>query len=138
MALHLVLDANRKNPHPLSIQTLEGGVPEQLAVLKGTLDVLVLKALAWAPMHGFEITAWLEKRSRGTLALDDSALYQALYRLEGRGLIEAEWGVTENNRRARYYSIGAAGRSHLRRETASWVRYANTVTSILTESGSAA
>ena len=113
-------------------------MPEPLTVLKGTLDVLVLKALAWAPMHGFEITAWLEKRSRGTLALDDSALYQALYRLEGRGLIEAEWGVTQNNRRARYYSIGAAGRAHLRRETATWVRYAETVTSILTESGSAA
>ena len=110
----------------------------QLSVLKGTLDVLVLKALAWAPMHGFEITAWLEQRSRGTLALDDSALYQALYRLEGRGLIEAEWGVTENNRRARYYRIGAAGRAHLRRETATWVRYAETVTGILTDSGSAA
>lgn len=113
-------------------------MPEQLAVLKGTLDVLVLKALAWAPMHGFEITAWLEQRSHGTLALDDSALYQALYRLEGRGLIEAEWGVTENNRRARYYRLGAAGRAHLRRETASWVRYAKTVTAILTESGSPA
>lgn len=113
-------------------------MPEQLAVLKGTLDVLVLKALAWAPMHGFEITAWLEHRSRGTLALDDSALYQALYRLEGRGLIEAEWGVTENNRRARYYRLGAAGRAHLRRETASWVRYAETVTAILTESGAPA
>ena len=111
---------------------------ERLSVLKGTLDVLVLKALAWAPMHGFEITAWLEQRSRGKLALDDSALYQALYRLEGRGLIEAEWGVTENNRRARYYRIGAVGRAHLRRETATWVRYAETVTGILTESGSAA
>ena len=89
-------------------------------------------------MHGFEITAWLEQRSRGTLALDDSALYQALYRLEGRGLIGAEWGVTENNRRARYYRIGTAGRAHLRRETATWVRYAETVTGILTEPGSAA
>ena len=106
---------------------------EQLAVLKGTLDVLVLRALAWAPMHGFEITAWLEERSRGALALDDSALYQALYRLEGRGLISAEWGMTENNRRARYYSLGAAGHAHLQRETATWVRYAQTVTSILTD-----
>ena len=109
---------------------------EQLAVVKGTLDILVLKALAWGPMHGFEITAWLEKRSGGALALDDSALYQALYRLEGRGLIAAEWGVTENNRRARYYRIGASGRAHLRRETATWVRYAATVTSILTEAPS--
>ena len=112
-------------------------MPEPLAVLKGTLDVLVLKALAWGPMHGFEITAWIEERSRGALALDDSALYQALYRLEGRGLITAEWGVTENNRRARYYRIGTSGRAHLRRETATWVRYAATVTDILTEPGSA-
>lgn len=132
------LDGCPGRPHRVSIQTLEGVVPEQLSVLKGTLDVLVLKALAWAPMHGFEITAWLEQRSRGSLALDDSALYQALYRLEGRGLIEAEWGMTENNRRARYYRIGAAGRAHLRRETATWVRYAETVTGILTESASPA
>ena len=106
---------------------------DQLPVVKGTLDVLVLRALAWGPMHGFEITAWLEDRSEGAIALDDSALYQALYRLEGRGLVAAEWGVTPNNRRARYYSIGAAGRAHLRRETATWVRYADTVTRILTE-----
>jgi transcriptional regulator len=118
--------------HLRSIQTLGEVVADQLTVLKGTLDVLVLKALAWGPMHGFEITSWLEDRSRGALALDDSALYQALYRLEGRGLITAEWGVTENNRRARYYRIGAEGRSHLRRETATWVRYAETVTGILT------
>ena len=105
---------------------------DRLAVVKGTLDVLVLKALAWGPMHGFEVAAWLEQRSSGALALDDSGLYQALYRLEGRDLIVAEWGVTENNRRARYYRLTRAGRAHLTRETASWVRYADTVTAILT------
>jgi PadR family transcriptional regulator, regulatory protein PadR len=103
-----------------------------MPVLKGTLDVLVLRALTWAPMHGFEVASWLESRSGGTLELDDSGLYQALYRLEGRRLIAAEWGVTENNRRARYYRLTAAGRAHLRRETASWLRYASTVTDILT------
>ena len=103
-----------------------------LSLVKGTLDALVLKALAWAPMHGFEIMTWLEDRSAGALALDDSGLYQALYRLEGRGLVAAEWGVTDNNRRARYYRITTAGRAHLRRETAQWVRYAETVTGILT------
>ena len=107
-------------------------MPPQLTLVKGTLDALVLKALAWAPMHGFEIMTWLEERSAGALALDDSGLYQALYRLEGRGLVEAEWGVTGNSRRARYYRITAAGRTHLRRETAQWVRYAETVTGILT------
>jgi PadR family transcriptional regulator PadR len=107
-------------------------VTEPLAVMKGTLDVLVLKALAWAPMHGFEVASWLESRSAGALELDDSGLYQALYRLEAKGLITAEWGMTENNRRARYYRLAAAGRAHLRRETSSWLRYSAAVTGILT------
>jgi transcriptional regulator len=104
---------------------------ESLTVMKGTLDLLVLKALAWAPMHGFEITSWLESRSGGRLEVDDSALYQALYRMEQRGLIGAEWGVTENNRRARYYRLAAAGRTHLRTETERWFRYSETVSGIL-------
>ena len=91
-----------------------------------------VRALAWGPMHGFEVAAWLETRSRGALALDDSGLYQALYRLEGRGQVAAEWGTTENNRRARYYRLTDAGRAQLARETATWVRYAATVTEILT------
>jgi PadR family transcriptional regulator len=104
-----------------------------MALLKGTLDVLVLKALSWVPMHGFEITCWLEERSSGDLEVDDGALYQALHRLEERGLIASEWGVTGNNRRARYYKLTAAGKGHLRTETASLVRYARTVTAILEE-----
>jgi DNA-binding PadR family transcriptional regulator len=83
-------------------------------------------------MHGFEITTWLEARSGGALGVQDSALYQALHRLEARGLASAEWGVTENNQRARYYRLTRAGKSHLAAETATWVRYAETVTSILT------
>jgi len=94
--------------------------------------VLVLKGLSWGAMHGFEITSWLEAHSSGRLDVDDSALYQALHRMEERSLVEAEWGVTENNRRARYYRITPAGRAHLRAESARWVRYAETVTSILT------
>ena len=103
-----------------------------LPLLKGTLDLLVLKALTWDPMHGFGIASWLEQHSDGTLGVDDSAMYQALHRLEGRGYIEAEWGVTENNRRARYYKLTVAGRRHLRAETESWLRYTTSVTSILT------
>ncbi len=110
---------------------------DQIPLVKGTLDVLVLRALAWAPMHGFEITAWLEDRSGGALDVDDSALYQALHRMEERGLVEAEWGVTENNRRARYYRMTAAGRAHLRAETVRWLRYAETVSGILTAPRSA-
>jgi transcriptional regulator len=104
---------------------------DALPVVKGTLDVLVLKALSWAPMHGFEVTTWLEDRSGGTLDVEDSALYQAFYRLEARNLISAEWGVTENNRKARYYRITSAGRTHLRVQTAQWLRYAETVSDIL-------
>lgn len=103
-----------------------------MPVLKGTLDSLVLKALSTTPMHGFEVTRWLEARSAGALGLDDSALYQALYRMEGRGLVAAEWGTTDNNRRARYYRITPKGRAHLREQTASWLRYATVVTTILT------
>ena len=105
-----------------------------LPVVKGTLDVLVLKALTWQPMHGFEVTAWLEKRSRKRLTLEDAALYQALYRMEKRGLVAAEWGVTESNRRARYYRVTPAGRASLVKQTSQWLRYAETVTDILTES----
>jgi PadR family transcriptional regulator len=105
---------------------------DALAPVKGTLDVLVLKALSWGPMHGFEITRWLEDRSNGQLGIDDSALYQALYRMEERTLIVAEWGVTENNRRARYYRVTSAGRQYLRSESARLVRYARTLTAILT------
>ena len=107
-------------------------MPPTLPLVKGTLDILVLKALAWAPMHGFEITTWLEARSGGAIGVQDSALYQALHRLEERGYSAAEWGVTENNQRARYYKLTKAGRAHLAAETAQWVRYAETVTGILT------
>ena len=103
-----------------------------LPVVKGTLDLLALKALLGRPRHGFEVTSWIEEGSRGRLAFDDSAIYQALYRLEKRGLVEADWGVTENNRRARYYELTAAGRAHLREETERLVRYTEIVTGLLT------
>jgi PadR family transcriptional regulator PadR len=106
-------------------------VADPLPLVKGTLDVLVLKALMWTPMHGFEITSWIEARSGGALGVQDSALYQALHRMEARGLVRAEWGVTANNQQARYYRVTKAGRAHLAAETAQWVRYAETVTDIL-------
>jgi PadR family transcriptional regulator PadR len=108
-------------------------VENDLAVLKGTLDLLALKALTWRPMHGFEITRWLEARSGRRLALEDAALYQALYRMEKRGLVEAEWGVTDQNRRARYYRITVRGEQHLGERTAWWLRYAETFTELLLE-----
>lgn len=107
-------------------------MPKSLPLLRGNLDVLVLRALAWQRMHGFEIASWLDDRGNGRLELLDSALYQALYRLEERRLITAEWAITDNSRRARYYTLTTAGRAHLKAETANWIRYATTVTSILT------
>ena len=87
-----------------------------MALLKGTLDVLVLKALAWGPMHGFEIASWLDDQSGGRLLVVDAALIQSLHRMEERGLVSGEWGQTEKGRRARYYTSTAAGRAHLRAE----------------------
>jgi len=100
-------------------------------LLKGTLDVLVLKALTREPMHGFEVTRWLEQQSGGRIEVEDSALYQALYRLEERGLVEAKWGVTENNRRARYYGITKAGRRQLKEETARLAEYTAALSAVL-------
>jgi transcriptional regulator len=105
---------------------------ESLPVVKGMLDALVLRASRRAPMHGFEITEWIEERSGGALELEEAAVYQSLYRLEARGLISAEWAVTPNNRRARYYRITRKGREVLRAETQSWLRSAQAVTAVLT------
>jgi len=105
---------------------------DTLPLLKGTVDVLVLKALSWGPMHGFGIAAWLQSNSAGMLGMDDGAMYQVLHRLEGRGYIEGEWGTTENNRQAKYYSLTAAGKKHLKAETDTWLQYSKSVTSLLT------
>ncbi len=106
-------------------------MPESLPLLKGTLDLLVLKALAWQPMHGVEIIGWLEDRSGGSLGVDDGALYFALHRLEERGLVASELRLTDNNRRARYYKLCPAGRAYLRAEGAKLAEYARTLTAIL-------
>src|SRR5687768_16363379 len=103
-----------------------------LAIVRGTLDLLVLKTLSWGPMHGFEITEWLEQRSGGRLDVEDSALYQALRRLGAKGMLSAEWGLTDNNRQVRYYKLTAQGRALFRYQTSSWVEYARTVTGFLT------
>lgn len=103
----------------------------RLGVLRGTLDVLVLKLLTWGPMHGFELITRLEQESEHLLEFEDAALYQALRRMEERGFVDAEMGVTENNRRARYYRITTQGRSQLRTETAKWTQYSAMVSGIL-------
>jgi len=104
---------------------------ENPPLLKGTLAVLILKALAWAPMHGFEIGAWIEEHSGTAFELDPAGIYQSLYRMEAQRLVEAEWGVSEKQRRARYYRLTAKGRAQLRQETETWRRYAAGVMAIL-------
>ena len=100
-------------------------------VLQGTLDLLVLKTLAIEPMHGWGIAQRIQQLSREALSVGQGSVYPALLRLQNRGLIDNEWGVTENNRKARYYSITALGRKQLRAETDDWRRYARAVELIL-------
>jgi transcriptional regulator len=98
-----------------------------LSLLQGTVDVLILRAVQRAPLHGYAISRWVRDRTEGVLALEDAALYQALHRLEARGWIEAEWGLSDNNRRAKYYALTAAGRRQVREEVTAWRRYAAAV-----------
>jgi transcriptional regulator len=100
-------------------------------LLHGTLDLLVLKTLSWAPMHGYGITKWIEQATKGELEILDSALYKALHRLEDAGAIATEWGISDNNRRAKYYSLTARGRQLLRAETATWKRYVAAVSGVI-------
>jgi len=102
-----------------------------MALLKGTLDVLVLKALSWTPLHAFEVATWIERHSAGQFVVEDAALMQALRRLEERGLLAADWGTTENARRAKYYRLTRAGREHLREESRRLADYANALTAML-------
>jgi PadR family transcriptional regulator, regulatory protein PadR len=102
-----------------------------MELMKGTLDMLVLRTLAHEAMHGYGVTEWIRDRTGGALQVQDAALYQALRRLEEKGMLSAEWGVSENNRRARYYRLTAAGRQHLRSETKAWQQYADAVFQVL-------
>jgi PadR family transcriptional regulator len=103
----------------------------ELSLIQGTADMLVLKALAKGPLHGYAISRWVHERTNGALGFDDAALYQALHRLERKRLVDAEWGTSENNRRARFYSLTATGRKHLRIEADVWRRYATAVFQVL-------
>jgi transcriptional regulator len=103
-------------------------------VVQGTLDSLILKALSWQPLHGYAVAQWILETSGSELQIEEGTLYPALHRLEDRGLVEAEWGLSDNNRRAKYYSLTAEGRRELRRRVAGWARYARTVTRVLTAS----
>ena len=100
-------------------------------LLQGTVDILILRTLAWEPMHGYAISRWLNTRTHGVLTVDGAALYQALHRLENRKLVAASWGLSENNRKAKFYELTPLGRTHLTTETAVWTDYAEAVFKVL-------
>jgi PadR family transcriptional regulator PadR len=98
---------------------------------QGAIELLILKALSWGPVYGYAIARWIEQTTGDVLRLEEGSLYPALHRLEEKGWVEAAWGVSEHNRRAKYYALTARGRRQLRTETAAWLRYAEAVTRVL-------
>ena len=102
-----------------------------LDLMQGTLDMLILKALTWGDMHGYAVARWLERTTDDALRVEEGSLYPALHRLTKRGWVRAEWGVSDNNRRARYYALTTEGRKQLRRETAEWGRFVGAVGKVL-------
>ncbi|GMV10831.1 MAG TPA: PadR family transcriptional regulator [Gemmatimonadaceae bacterium] len=102
-----------------------------LELLQGTLDVLILKALTWGPRHGYAIAQWLRQTTSDEFQVEDGALYTALHRMQQRGLLAGEWGVNEDNRRVKLYSLTTAGRAELRARTTLWTRYAAAVHRVL-------
>ena len=104
---------------------------QPLDLLQGTLDVLVLRTLAWGAMHGYAVSRWIHDRTDGVIEIEDAALYKSLHRLERAGAVEAEWGLSENNRRARYYRLTREGRQQLRNQESAWRRYAEAVAKVL-------
>jgi transcriptional regulator len=109
-------------------------MPAQAEILPGTLDLLILKAVSLGELHGYGVLLRIQQISRGTLEVQQGALYPALYRLEHQGFIESEWGTSDNNRRAKFYRLTASGRKRLGEETASWSRLVDAVAMVLAAS----
>lgn len=103
----------------------------ELDVLRGTLDLLILKALTWGPRHGYAIADWIAEVTEATLLVEEGTLYPALHRLQRKGWVQSEWGLSGNNRKAKFYRLSARGRNQLRIEASSWQRYVEAVTKAL-------
>ncbi len=103
----------------------------KLDLFRGTLDVLILKALIWGPLHGYSITDFIRRKSDDVLLVEEGTLYPALWRLEEKALVEAEWGLSENNRKAKYYRLTGAGQRQLKQESRNWEAYATAVAKVL-------
>jgi transcriptional regulator len=104
---------------------------DDLELVQGTLDVLVLKTLSWGPRHGYAVARWIHDTSREELRVEDRALYVSLHRLEARGWVESEWGLSDNNRKAKFYQLTPAGRKALREQAERWGRYAKAIDRVL-------
>ena len=103
----------------------------RLDLFRGTLDVLILKSLIWGPLHGYSITDFIRRQSDDVLLVEEGTLYPALWRLESKELVEAEWGLSENNRKAKFYRLTPAGRRQLRQESSNWDAYTTAVAKVL-------
>jgi transcriptional regulator len=104
---------------------------QSIEFLKGTLDLMILKTLSWAPAHGYGIARWLEQCTDDVLHVEEGSLYPALYKLEENGWITAEWGITENNRRAKFYRLTPTGKKQLQKSHQYWSRFALAVSQVL-------
>jgi transcriptional regulator len=99
----------------------------ELHILRESVDLLILKALTWGPKHGYSISEWIEMATQETLLIEEGTLYPALHRLARRRLVRTEWGASENNRRAKFYELTAAGRSRLAAQTTTWRRHVDAI-----------
>lgn len=104
---------------------------ERVSILKGAMDLLILKALSWGPMHGYGVSYWIRQVTEETFDIQEGVLYPALHRLEAKEWVESEWGTSDNNRQAKYYVLTALGRKQLRHELSTWVRFAGAVGKIV-------
>jgi PadR family transcriptional regulator, regulatory protein PadR len=109
-----------------------------LDFLKGTLDLMILKTLSWAPSHGYGIARWIEQCTNDVLQVEEGSLYPALHKLEEKGLIAAEWGISEHNRRAKFYRLTTAGKKQLSASHDYWARFADAVSKVLKTAPTAA
>lgn len=100
-------------------------------LVHGPLHLMILKTVSWGPMHGYAIARWIREVTEDVLQIEEGSLYPALHRMEQRGWIESEWGLSENNRRAKYYRLSEAGRRHLAAESPNWLRFAQAVGKVL-------
>ena len=107
-------------------------MPTELPFKRGAIELLVLKTLSWGPMHGYAIAQWIQTTADDALRVEEGSLYPALHRLENKGLVAASWGLSENNRQAKFYALTAEGRTTLRAEVESWIQYAAAITKVVT------